>query len=117
MFLGKGDLKICSKFTGEHPCRSATSIKLQGNFIEIALRHECSPVNFQHIFRTPFLKNTSGQLLLKYNSLYTTKLFTRNKISGPKYYISKCNFEIDVDIFLAKYIFILKNNMYLWENF
>ena len=25
-FLGKGVLKICSKFTGEHPCRSATSL-------------------------------------------------------------------------------------------
>ena len=27
VFLGKGVLKICSKFTGEHPCRSAISIK------------------------------------------------------------------------------------------
>ena len=26
MFLGKGVLKICSKFTGEHPCRSVISI-------------------------------------------------------------------------------------------
>ena len=35
VFLGKGVLKICSKFTGEHSCRSAISIKLlfgkQGN--------------------------------------------------------------------------------------
>ena len=36
-------------------------------FIEIALRHGCSPVNLLHIFRTPFLKNTSGWLFLKYN--------------------------------------------------
>ena len=43
VFLGKGVLKICSKFTGEHPCRSAISIKLK---------------------RTPFPKNTSGWLLL-----------------------------------------------------
>ena len=28
VFLGKGVLKICSKFIGEHPCRSAISIKL-----------------------------------------------------------------------------------------
>ena len=28
VFQGKGVLKICSKFTGEHPCRSAISIKL-----------------------------------------------------------------------------------------
>ena len=27
------------KFTGEHRCRSVISIKLQSNFIEIALRH------------------------------------------------------------------------------
>ena len=28
VFLRKGVLKICSKFTGEHPCRSVISIKL-----------------------------------------------------------------------------------------
>ena len=64
VFLGKGVLKICNKFTGEHPCRSVISIKLQSNFFEIALRHGCSPVNLLHIFRTPFLINTLGWLLL-----------------------------------------------------
>ena len=29
--LGKDVLKICSKFTGEHPCRSMISIKLQSS--------------------------------------------------------------------------------------
>ena len=28
VFLGKGALEICSKFTGEHPCQSAILIKL-----------------------------------------------------------------------------------------
>ena len=28
VFVGKGVLKICSKFTGEHPCQSVISIKL-----------------------------------------------------------------------------------------
>ena len=28
MFFRKGGLKICNKFTGEHPCRSTISIKL-----------------------------------------------------------------------------------------
>ena len=28
LFLGKGVLKICSKFTGEHTCRGVISIKL-----------------------------------------------------------------------------------------
>ena len=47
VLLWKGVLKICNKF------------------IEITLRHGCSPVNFLHIFRRPFLKNTSGWLLLR----------------------------------------------------
>ena len=50
VFLGKGVLKICSKFTGEH-------------LIEIALWHGRSPVNLRHFFRTHFLKNTSRWLL------------------------------------------------------
>ena len=66
VFLIKGALKICSKFTGESPCRSVISIKLLCIFIEITRRHGCSPVNLPHIFRTPFLKNTSGRLLLDF---------------------------------------------------
>ena len=66
MFLGKGVLKVSSKFTGEHSCRSVISIKLQSNFTEITLRHGCSPINLLHIFRTPFPKNTSWWLLLRY---------------------------------------------------
>ena len=69
VFLGKGVLKICSKFTGKHSCRSAISVKLQSNFIETTLRHGCSPINLLHIFRTPFPKNTSeGLLLCSYES-------------------------------------------------
>ena len=64
MFLGKGILKICSKFTAEHPCQNVISVKLLCNFIEIALRQGCSPVNLLHIFRAPFLENTYGRLLL-----------------------------------------------------
>ena len=64
LFLRKGVLKICSKLTGERPCLSAISIKLQRNFIEIILRHGYSSVNLLHIFTTPFLKNPSGRLIL-----------------------------------------------------
>ena len=75
----EGVLKICSKFAGEHLCRSPISIKLlcnfieiarrhgcflQSNFTEIAFRHRCFPVNLRHILRTPFPRNTSGSLLL-----------------------------------------------------
>ena len=47
-----------------HPCRSAFSIKLQSNFIEMSLWHGCSPVNLLYIFGTHFPKNTSGRLPL-----------------------------------------------------
>ena len=62
VFLIKGVLKICSKFTREHPCRSVISIKLQSNFTEITLRHGCSPVSLLCIFRTPFFESTSREL-------------------------------------------------------
>ena len=39
VLLGKSDLKICSKFTGEHPFQSVISIKWRINFIEITLQH------------------------------------------------------------------------------
>ena len=54
LLLGKGVLKIYSKFTREYPCRSAISMKLQSSFIEIALWQGCSSVNLLHIFRTSF---------------------------------------------------------------
>ena len=63
MFLRKGVPKICDKCTVEHPCRSAISIKLESNFIEITFRHRCSPGNLPHIFRTSFYKNTYGGVL------------------------------------------------------
>ena len=86
VLLVKGILKICSKFTGEHLCRRAISIKLLCNFIEIALRHGCSTVNLLHIFRTRSLKNTSGWLLLNVTEVYlepyqASKMETSVKIS------------------------------------
>ena len=64
MFLGKVVLKICSKFTGEYPCQSVISIKLQIKFIEITLRYGCCLLNLLHISRTPFPMNTCGGLFL-----------------------------------------------------
>ena len=66
MLLGKRVLRIFSKFKAEQPCRSSISVKLFCNFIEITFRRGCSPVNLEHIFRSPFLKNTFGWLLLNY---------------------------------------------------
>ena len=64
--LRKCVLKTCRKFTGKHLCRSVISMKLQSNFIEITLRHECSPENLLYAFRTPFPKNSSAGLLLHF---------------------------------------------------
>ena len=51
--------------------------KCDFNFIKIALRHGCSPVNLLHISRTPFPKNTSGRLLRnKWQSLFVAVLKT-----------------------------------------
>ena len=64
VFSGKNVLKICSTFTGEHPCWSVIPIKILCNFIEITLRHRRCPVNLLHIFRKTFHKKTYGELLL-----------------------------------------------------
>ena len=76
VFLRQNVLNICSKFTGEHSCQSVISAKLFCNFIEITLRHGCSPVNLLHTRRTPFPKNTSGGLLLSF-SIRTSKFCLR----------------------------------------
>ena len=70
VYLGKGIMKICCKFTAEHPCRSVISIKLHkvntsAWVFSITLRHGCSPENLLHILKTPFPINTSGRLLFK----------------------------------------------------
>ena len=76
VFLRKGVLKICSTFTGEYPCRTGISIKLQSNFIEIAFRDGYSPVNLSLIFRTLFSRNTSGWLLL--NGVFKSEVMQIN---------------------------------------
>ena len=70
VFLRKAVLKIYSKFTGEHPCPSVISIKFQSNFIEMTLRCGCCPVNLLYIFRTPFPKNISGQLVSETGQIF-----------------------------------------------
>ena len=68
VFLRKGVVRIYSKFTGE--C----------NFIEITLRHGCSPVDLLHVFRIPFLKSTSGRHLLKIFWMDTCSDWAPNQI-------------------------------------
>ena len=81
VFLGKGVLKICSKFTGDRPCESAISIKLL------------------HIFRTTFLKNTSGWLLLQADVF----IFQLKKLRNFVYYILFYNHR-DMDVETGQHI-------------
>ena len=64
----------------------------KSNFIEIALRHGCSPVNLLHILRTPFLKNTSGWLLL-------AQLVGQYRLFGIPFHIpTNCSHFIELNI-------------------
>ena len=66
LVLGRDVLKICSKFTGEHPCRSVISIKLLCNFTEITPRHWS--IRIQDIRISGY--KTSAYQDTKYVSLY-----------------------------------------------
>ena len=88
VFLGQGVLEKWSKFTGEHPCRSVISVKLQSNLIEIALQHRCSPVNLVHIFRVPFPRNTSEWLRLDYWPTHKLNLdFLEKSLFFPSHFV------------------------------
>ena len=70
VFLGKGALKICSKFAGEHPCLSVISIKLLNQL-------NCSTWLFYYKSNWGFIwkykrldtrKSDNGDLMISYQS-------------------------------------------------
>ena len=64
VFLKKGVLKNFPKLTGKHQCQSLFFNRtLNIYFIKKGPWHRCFLVNFAKLLRTPFLQNTSGQLL------------------------------------------------------
>ena len=94
MFLRKGVLKIYSKLTGEHPCRSAISIKLQS-------------------------RNASGRLLLKFwhqRKIFPLKflwifcdIYTARKMKfSIKDFFSKCD---QIRSFLRIWSHLLKESL------
>ena len=68
VFCKKGVLKSFAKFTGKHLCQSLFYNKVAGlrptTLLKKRLWHRCFPVNFAKFLGKPFLKNTSGRLLL-----------------------------------------------------
>ena len=57
-------------FMLERPRWSATSLKLHGSFVGVALRRGCSPVELGVFFGARFNDTTSGGLLLHTEYLY-----------------------------------------------
>ena len=93
----KAVLQICRKSTGKHPCRIVISINLQRNFIAITLSHRFSLLNFLHISRSTFLRNSCGGLLLKW---FTKAVFTWEKNVPPTAHSRRCR--VDFNIFLSE---------------
>ena len=72
MFLGKGVPKICSKFTGEHPCRSVISIlQLYWNHTSTWVL-SCKAAAY---FRDTFSRSITGLLLLNMWHRWNVYLF------------------------------------------
>ena len=58
--LRKGTLRNFAKLIGKHLCRISFLLTL----LKKKLWHRCFPVSFAKFLRTPYLRNTSGRLLL-----------------------------------------------------
>ena len=71
-FIKKGVLRNFKKFTGKHLCQSLFFNKVAGLKPETLLKkrlwQQCFPMNFVKFLRTPFLRDTSRQLLLEWFS-------------------------------------------------
>ena len=61
--LRKRCSKVMQQIYRRAPMPKRSFNEVASNFIEIALRHGCSPINLLHISGKPFPKNTSGVLL------------------------------------------------------
>ena len=83
MFLGKGGMKICSKFTGEHPCRSVISIKLLScKFTE---EQQCQKCDFNKVAlqgKAALLKSHFGMGVLQICWIFSEHLFLRIPLKG-----------------------------------
>ena len=83
VFLEKGVLKICSKFTGEHPFQSVISIKLLCNFIELIwiftkkqprlevfCKESVLVFTRKYLCQSLFFSKVAGLLLVESNVIY-----------------------------------------------
>ena len=67
--MGKYVLRNFAKFTGKHLCQCRFFNKVAGlrpaTLLKKRLWHRCFPEKFAKFLRTPFIRNTTGRLLLE----------------------------------------------------
>ena len=97
VFLGKGFLKICSKFTEEHPCRSAISITLLGMGV---LLYICCIFSEQLFLRTPL-----GGCFCRFQVFIRGSNRISDQKGSPKKFWNKCKPQM-WEIFLGKINFL-----------
>ena len=82
--IKKGVLRNFVKFTGKRLRQSLFFNKVAGlrcaTLLKNRLWHRCFPVNFIKLLKIPFLKNTSGRLLLTLKCIYEKKQPSRTHV-------------------------------------
>ena len=98
VFLVKGVLKICCKFTGEDPCQSVISIKLQSNFTkQLYWNHTSAWVfscKFAAYFQNTFFKEhlwVAASVYIMLQKIQIHNLFITNKFSLLLEALSNCD--------------------------
>ena len=113
MFCKKSVLGNFAKFTGTHLCQSLFFNKVAAlkpaTLLKKRLWHRCFPVNFAKFLRIPFLKNTSGRLLLLLFSFDMNSC--HNSFLRQEYVLMSsgvCIFRIRAQLLCSWYIFFNK---------
>ena len=85
--MKKGVFRNFAKFRGKHLCQSIFFVKVVGlrtsTLLKRRLWHRCFPKNFTKFWRTPFLQNSSRQLLQIDYWQGPTYAFMRPKYAWP----------------------------------
>ena len=114
-------MRVVNIFRGRHPevffyrrtpMPKCVSIKLLCNFIEITLWYGWSPVNLLHIFRTPLTKNTSGWMLLYFQSSRKKNASKKKNGNGRKTTKLKTTIKRQTKIYFLGVM--MKFSYYLW---
>ena len=113
VFYKRSVLKNFAKFTGKYLCQSLFFNKVAGlrpaTLLKKRLWHRCFPVNFAKFLGTPFLQNTSGQMLL-------TDVRQYGSVTGTFRY-SKIVFILSIIMFIDFYQCFLDNLILMFQEY